>query len=90
MSINKCALNFLLFLIACFTKDQQISFRNGITFLMLCTVYEMSNIIACNRQQRWPYKILIEKLQELEEKPKFSVTLVFEYFCSFDFITTFI
>ena len=23
-SINKCALNFLLFLIACFTEDQQI------------------------------------------------------------------
>ena len=29
-------------------------------------------IIACNRQQRWPYKILIEKLQELEEKPYFT------------------
>ena len=24
MSINKCALNFLLFLVACFTKDQHI------------------------------------------------------------------
>ena len=24
MSINKCALNFLLFLVACFTEDQQI------------------------------------------------------------------
>ena len=47
-------------------------------------------IIACNRQQRWPYNILIEKLQELEEKPNFSVTLVFDYFCNFDFSTTFI
>ena len=32
-------------------------------------------IIACNRQQRWPYNLLIEKLQELEEKPNFSVIL---------------
>ena len=24
ISINKCALNFLLFLVACFTEDQQI------------------------------------------------------------------
>ena len=48
-------------------------------------------IIACNRQQRWPYKkISIEKLQELKEKPNYSVTVVFEYFCNFDFSTTFI
>ena len=39
-------------------------------------------IIACNRQQRWPYKILSEQLQELEEKPNFSVTLIFECFAT--------
>ena len=38
----------------------------------------------------WPYKILIKKLQELEEKPNFSLTLVFEYFCNFDFKCTLI
>ena len=27
MSINKCALNFLVFLVACFTEDQHIWFH---------------------------------------------------------------
>ena len=53
--------------------------------------YMRRRIIACNRQQRWPYKIqVIKKLQEFEEKPNFSFTLVFEYFCNFDFSATFI
>ena len=41
-------------------------------------------IICCNRQQRWPYKILIEKFQELEERQNFNVTIVFEYFHIFE------
>ena len=53
--------------------------------MVLCKVYETSNNCLW-----WPYKILIEKLQEPEEKPNFSVTLVFEYFCNFELSTTFI
>ena len=56
--------------------------------MVLCKIYATSNNCLC-RQQSWPYKILNEKLQELSENPNFIVTLVFEYFCSFDFSTTF-
>ena len=69
------------------TLNLGFSFRNGITFPMQWFYVRSMRrrIIACNRQQRWPYNILIEKLQGLEEKPNFSLTTF-----ATDFSTTFI
>ena len=69
MPINKCALFFFFYSKTKVTLKLGFWVRNGITFPMQWFYVRSMRrrIIACNRQQKWPYKIMIEKLQKLEE-----------------------